>query len=263
MAAACGVALADAKAKPTKAKAKAQKVQLLRADVVSVAGKVEVRKPTDAKGKFSPLKAGEKLDELAVVRLGLGAKLVLQFSDRVKLTATGGGKFGLRTLCKHDKTVRANVGLKYGALRLKVDSTVGANDFSVTTPVATLSARGCNCFLSYFPDIGLNFANTHDTWVVATPRGKKTTRQGDKTNQNLDPTGEIVSKELDTHLSDPLALGNVENTNLRNNGGGRGVMDFGGTGAGGINTGGVVTPVCPSPCPQYSHGGENSIESGL
>lgn len=260
-----GISFADARAKPAGKNAQtAREEQTLQAEVISVKGQAEYRNPDDAKSKYTSLQQGDTLDELAVIRMGLGAKLELQFSDRVKLTASGGGKFGLRSLRQRGDVVTADVGLKYGALRLKVDSAAGPNDFRVTTPVATLSARGCNCFVSYFPDKGLNFANTHDTWVVATPRGKKSTTQGDKTNQNLDSTHEVVSKELDTHPSDPLALGNVENTNLRNHGGGRGVMDFGGAGNGGINTGGVVTPVCPSPtpspkppCPGISPGGMN------
>ncbi|MBN1555621.1 MAG: hypothetical protein JXA11_12820 [Phycisphaerae bacterium] len=260
----CGSVFADAKPQPAKTvKPQAPKEEILQAEVVSVSGGVHRYVPEARKGKWVPLKAGEILGELAVIRMGLNGKLVLQFSDRVNLTAAGGGKFGIRTLRKRGEVVHANVGLKYGSLRLKVDSTVGKNDFRVTTPVATLSARGCNCFVSYFPDQGLNFANTHDTWAVATNRGSKTTHQGDKTNQNLDSTGEIVSKELDTHQSDPLALGNVEDANLRKYGTGRGVMDFGGTGAGGINTGGLVKPIesCPrpSPCPKgSSHGEYNS-----
>jgi hypothetical protein len=261
LAAVCGIAPADAKPKPETTQA--PKAQPLQADVVSVEGKVQSRTSADSKGKWSPVKAGEKLGELAVVRMGLGAKLVLKCSDRVTLTATGAGKFGLRTLRKRGELVQANVGLKYGTLRLKVDSTAGENDFRVTTPVATLSARGCICFLRYFPDLGLNFANTHDTWVVTSNHGKKTTQQGDKTNQNLDPTGEVVSKKLYTHPSDPLALGKVEDDNLRKHGSGRGVMDFGGTNAGGINTGGTVTPIGPCPGPQSPQGGEGySVDIG-
>ena len=114
----------------------------LKVTVVSVSGPAQKMIAGDEKAKWQPMKAGEVLDEMTVIRTGFGAKVVLKFEDRGQVTVNNATKVGLSELRKEGARASANIGLKYGTVRASVDGKQGNNDFRVSTPRAVLSIKG-------------------------------------------------------------------------------------------------------------------------
>ena len=124
----------------------------LTATVVSVSGPAQKLAIAKDDKKWLPLKAKDELDELTVIRTGLGAKVVLQLSDRGEIIINNATKIGIGELRKDGEKVSAELGLKYGTMRASVDSTRGENDFRIATPVATLSVRGSAADVGFMAD---------------------------------------------------------------------------------------------------------------
>ena len=59
------------------------------------------------------------------------------------------------------------LGLKYGSIHVDVPKQSGPTDFSVSTPVATLSIRGTAGDIDFFSDTGLHLFSERGTWHIA------------------------------------------------------------------------------------------------
>ena len=94
------------------------------------------------------------LSELAVIRTGLRSSVILKLEDRSLVTIRSGTKIGIAEASRSGTSAKTRLGLKYGSIRAKVDSTTGPSDFQVSTPVATLSVRGSVDDFSYGGDNG-------------------------------------------------------------------------------------------------------------
>ena len=144
----------------------------LKATVVSVSGIAEKRLGSDPKSKWEPIKAGEVLGPLTVIRTGLGAKVGLRFTDRGTLTVKSGTKVGISDFQKEGRLVRTRLGLKYGSIRTRVDGSRGPNDFKVTTPVATLSIRGSGGDTAFSGDMGFGHGTHTGRFGVRSQNGR-------------------------------------------------------------------------------------------
>ena len=109
--------------------------------VVSVSGSAQKFVAANGK-KWLPLKAGDALAELTLIRTGFGAKVVLRFADRSEVVVNNGTKMGIGEFRTKGEQTKTRLGLKYGTIRASVDTSKGPQDFQVRTPVATLSVRG-------------------------------------------------------------------------------------------------------------------------
>jgi len=209
----------------------------LKATVVSVEGVAQKRLSADPKGRWEPIKAGDVLGELTLIRTGLGAKVVLKFADRGSVTVKSATKIGIGEFRKRGNLVTTRMGLKYGAMRARVDSARGPNDFQVKMPVATLSVRGSGGRFGFSGDMGAGAQSTQHTWrVFGEGNRAMNLGEGESTDGNLTHSSELASTLRDTQMSDPHDRSDAAATrNLRNNGGGSGIIGF----AGNANLGGA------------------------
>ncbi|MBN1553979.1 MAG: FecR domain-containing protein [Phycisphaerae bacterium] len=233
----------------------------LRATVVSVKGTAQKRLAGDDQAPWKPIRVGEVLTERTLVRTGLGAKLVLRFSDRGEVTVKSAAKIGIRDCRKEGDVARMGVGLKYGTVKAKVNRAAGPNDFRIHTPVATLSVRGSAGTTSYSAGFGMQFHSQQSTWNVQTSLGANGVPQGASTDGNLTPTQELAARKHDSKLSDPFGVGGNEAKNVRDNGNpvdpfnpiggtyGVGMSSHSGLGSS-INRSDVPIPIPPGP---HSH----------
>lgn len=205
--------------------AKTESIKELKAKVVSVRGIAKKMQANQKDAKWTPLKADETLSQYAVVRTGFNSQVVLHFTDRGEVTIESGTKVGISQFTEMQGgagTIKANLGLKYGSMRLKVDRSRGANDFSVSTPVATLSVRGTEGWLSFFADLGGLLFGNKDTWSYRTGGRERLVTGKQKTNDNLDRNSDIDKDNRDVGLGDPSGQTDNERRNLRDYNSGRG-----------------------------------------
>jgi len=133
-----GAPSGEAKDQPADEKAAPKR---LKPVVESVSGRAQKLLPGEG-NKWTPLKVGDVLDEMTVIRTGYNTVVVLKLADRGSVTIKGVTKIGISEFRKEGDLVKTRLGLKYGMFRAKVKSEVGPNDFRVKTPTATLSVRG-------------------------------------------------------------------------------------------------------------------------
>ncbi len=124
----------------------------LDVEVVSVSGPAQKMVIREDARKWLPLKAGETLSEMTIIRTGLGAKVELKFEDRGRVTVNNATKIGLGQLRKTNGRARADLGIKYGTIRASVEGKRSRNDFRIATPVATLSVRGSTADMGFLAD---------------------------------------------------------------------------------------------------------------
>lgn len=220
-----------AKADPPAGAAK-PKLQPLKATVVSVSGAAQKRRGADPKAKWEPVKAGDVLDEMTIIRTGLAAKVVVSLADRGRVTINSATKVGIGQLGKRGDLVEARLGLKYGSMRANIETARGPNDFKVSTPVATLSVRGTSGALAYWADLGLLLCGADGTWVVDVARRRRRIYPRECTNDRLTPSIILAENKRDTRMGDPGGgTTGIEEEGLRDRGGGRGLFNAaGGTG---------------------------------
>jgi len=236
LAAALGLAMAPALAAPPAAKkpAKPKPAQTLKATVVSVSGPAQRLVIGEGKKKYQPLKAGDELGPLTVIRTGLGAKVVLKFEDRGKFTINNATKIGIAELRKKGDLATARLGLKYGTLRASVEGGRGRNDFRIATPVATLSVRGSEADVGSMGDsTNLLDADSGD-WTVGqdkvvnpgdgttpptTTPGTRTVTGGEKATTGNQMPIIILVQDLvgDSTVTDSFGTTGSENQSLGNN----------------------------------------------
>ena len=185
---------ADQAAKPATPQEPAQKLQ---ATVVKVTGQAEklIAGQTD---KWQALKAGDKLDELSVIRTGLRSSVALKFADRGQTTVHSATKVGIAEFHKKGGLVTTRLGLKYGSLSVAVDSTRGPNDAKVATPVATLSVRGTKGGISYAGGKGVILLGEAGTWNVVADGRSRNVAAGESTDGNLTPSIDLAKQGRDS-----------------------------------------------------------------
>ena len=199
----------------------------LTVTATSVSGIAEQRSDTDEKAKWAPIKAGDVLNEMTLVRTGLGGKVVLKFSNRGNVTIKSGSKIGIASFRKQGKLVKTRLGLKYGAIRAQVDSSRGANDFRVRTAVGTLAATGTGGDMAQWGDFAFQAKGTDGSWEVKIADRIAALIAGEWTDKELSqPLAALLTKQ-GVKLGDPhggLTLAELKNLLL--NGGGRGIVAF-------------------------------------
>jgi len=209
-----------------------------KVEVVAVEGIAQKREAGDPDGDWQPVKVGDELDELTILRTGLGSQVTLKFADRGEFIVRSGTKVGISEFRKEGQFARARLGLKYGSMKASVDSTRGPNDFRVSTPVATLSVRGTAGKYSFSGDMGMNVHGDHGSWL--TQSGSRSMRifSGQKTNHSLALPSRLALQGHTANMG-PAGGGMTkpELRNLTHNGGGRGAVGFTGGGAGGSGGG--------------------------
>ncbi len=208
------------------------KTVALKAAVVSVSGIAQQRSAADPKGKWRPIKAGDVLDELTIIRTGLGSRVVLGFSDRGQTVIRSATKVGIKEFSRRGRHVKTRLGLKYGSMRAKVDSTRGTNDFKVRTPVATLSVRGTSGRLGFSGDFGLHLHGTTGTWNVKNKAGRaRNVIAGERTTGKLTKSIKLAAARRGVKMGDPNGgTRGKEAKNLQKFGGGLGIIGFAGAG---------------------------------
>ena len=200
----------------------------LQATVVTVTGQAE-KMLAGKDQKWTGLKAGEKLDELTVIRTGLRSKVVLEFEDRGRTTVGSGTKVGIAQFTKEGNLVRTHLGLKYGTLKVAVDSTRGPNDAKVTTPVATLSVRGTSGEIG-FGGNRIVLRGQTGTWRVASGVRTRNVVAGESTDGNLTPPIQLIKNQRDNTTA-VSGLTNVEISQLIGNPPSRDLNTPGGSGS--------------------------------
>ena len=204
----------------------APKADKLTVTVASVSGIAEKRSATEEKAKWAPVKTGDALDEMTLIRTGLGGKVVLKFSDRGNVTIKSGSKIGIASFRKQGKLVRTRLGLKYGAIRAQVDSSRGANDFRVRTPVGTLAATGSKINIAQWGDFSFQTKGTDGFWQAEIANRVVSIIAGEWTDQNLTQPLETLIEQHTTNVAPTAGLSVSELKNVLVNGGGRGIVGF-------------------------------------
>ena len=229
--------------KPAKP-APAKPADILKITVVSVSGIAEQHSATEEKAKWTAIKAGDVLTEMTLIRTGLGGYVVLKFSDRGLVTVKSGTKMGIASFRKQGNVVKTSLGLKYGAIRAKVDSTQGENDFRVRTAIGTLAARGTGGDMAQWGDFSFQAKGTDGAWNVVVSNRKVSLIAGEWTNKELALPATQLLKRHGVQMGDPHGgLTGNEVKNLLQNGSGRGIIGFVG------NDQGTGTPRLTSPDP--------------
>lgn len=185
-----------------------------------------------AKAKWEPLKAGDILAENAVIRTGLRAKVVLRFEDRAVVTLDTATKMGIGEFRKVGRKAKVRLGLKYGRMGTAFETDKGPNDVKVTTPVATLSVRGCGGYMGFTGDWGLWFMSLQDAWGAQNNSGgTRNVNPGEMTGgwYGLLQSFHIFRQMFRMRMGDWFGI-NTEAQNLIRNGSGPGIVGFGGFG---------------------------------
>jgi len=158
---------ADKKTEEPKAAAKAAdkaEAKPAQVTVVSVSGPAQKLVANGDKPTWKPIKAGDKLSELTVIRTGLRAKVELNFADEGVVVIDRATKMGIREFRTKNNRIDAKLGLKYGTVRASVQKRADPNKFEVATPVATLTVRGTGGFVGFTGDFGLGLLGTSGNW---------------------------------------------------------------------------------------------------
>jgi|GEM_PF-1399559 len=212
---------------PTAIKKNAAKPDKLTVTVVSVSGIAEQRSSSDEKAKWAPVKSGDVLSEMTLIRTGLGGEVVLKLSDRGNVTIKSGSKIGIASFRKRGELVQTRLGLKYGAIRAQVDSSRGANDFRVRTAVGTLAATGTGGYMAQWGDFSFQAKGTDGAWEAAIANRIASLIAGEWTDKNLSQPLASLLEKYNSKVGDPHGgLTVAELKNLLVNGGGRGIVGF-------------------------------------
>jgi hypothetical protein len=219
--------------------------------VESVTGSASKCNTVEGTNNWTPVKAGDKLNELMLIRTGLGSEVVLVFEDRAKFTVKSASKIGIAAVRKSDGVYQAQLGLKYGAMKASIDRSKGENDFRVATPVGALAVKGSRANFAFNTDRGFGIHSNQSVWHVRNNNnGSRNVPQGGRTNSNLDSTNQILTQKLNTHVGDPFGGLTPEEQNALNvNGGGRAIFDF-------VGSSGDFGGAAPSPPSRNDCSGE-------
>ncbi len=162
--------------------------------VVSVKGPAQKGVTVDGKVQWTPLKAGEKLDQLTVICTGLRAEVVLKFEDRGEVTIGRCTKMGIAEFTKTQDHAKARLGLKYGTMNTSVEKGKGTSDFQIATPVATLAVRGSRSRHSFTGDMGLGLSVNQGNWNLTSGASGNSMNFGP--GQNTQAGGRNISNAM-------------------------------------------------------------------
>lgn len=189
--------------------------------IESVKGSAEYSKD----GKWLPLKRGQKISELTVIRTGFGANVVLHFRDDTRVTVSRCTKMGIRRCRDRGRTTNTRLDLKYGTLRSKVDSSRAPNDFRVNVHGTVLAVTGTGGNTTFWPDSGMDHHSTEHTWNIRNAKGEKNLDENLKTDDDLTPSDTITKRDMATGQGDGYGLTREEKDRLIDHGSGRGIFD--------------------------------------
>jgi len=136
----------------------------MKVTVESVSGIAESRPDNTKNSKWKLMKVGDILTEQAIIRTGLGAKVVLKFGDSGDVTIKSGTKIVVFSFRKDGKRVKAKLDLRYGAIRARVDPSCGNNDLRVYRPVGRLGCRSPAVCVAQWGDFTFDHQETTGTW---------------------------------------------------------------------------------------------------
>ncbi|MDY7011398.1 MAG: FecR domain-containing protein [Planctomycetota bacterium] len=177
--------------------------------------------------KWAPIKVGDKLDEMTVIRTGFRTKVVLTFADNSEVTIERATKMGIKQFRKEGKVTRTTLGLKYGSLRATVKKASGPNDFRIATPVATAAARGSRNLAKFSGDFGYEMKCLSGKWNVKKGAKSLNLVPGESTNNNLLASIKMLKKASTPVIGDVLGgLTPKELTYIRTYSGGQGGLGF-------------------------------------
>ncbi len=200
--------------------------QAFKATVASVSGSAQKLLTTAKEPKWEPLKAGDQLDEMTVIRTGLRSKVVLKLADRGEFTLDSATKMGIAELRKSGQQVSAAVGLKYGMVRASVESARGPNDVRIATPTATLAVRHSKANVA-FAEFGMGLHVQQSPWRATNNVSLvRTFYPGQVTNDNLTPWNTLAPLLRAIYFGDHRGLTPSERQFLANFGEGRGQFRF-------------------------------------
>ncbi len=146
--------------------------------------------------KWAPMKVGDKLDEMTVIRTGFRTKVVLTFADNSVVIIERATKMGIKQFRKEGKVTRTTLGLKYGSLRSTVKKAGGPNDFRIATPVATAAARGSGNHARFSGDFGFEMKCFSGEWNVNMGFKSANFTKGESTNNILAKSIEIAKTKF-------------------------------------------------------------------
>ncbi len=170
------------------------------AKVVSVSGRAQKLLP--GQEKWKDLAAGDLLDRHTIIRTGLRSRVVLKFQDRAEVIIEDATKVGISEFLQTGQRVKAKLGLKYGSLHVDVPKQNGPTDFSVSTPVATLSIRGTSGEIDFFSDSGLHLYSERGTWRIQNGLLYLDVGPGESGTGTFDQNLELIVLDLSTFLGD-------------------------------------------------------------
>jgi len=213
-----GYALGQDTPAATKPAAAPEEAGAMQVTVVSVTGQVRKLVPgvEGQKDRWVPVKAGEKLGELTVIHTGFRSKAVLRFADRGEVTVHRGTKVGIAEFRKQGNMVKTRLGLKYGMMRAKVDSSRGPNDMQVRTAVATLSVRGTALVIGN-SERGLGLRMQEGSGRAGAGNRTRNVVAGEFTDTQLTPPIVVAKQRFHTALGDFFGLSRTERRSLINN----------------------------------------------
>ncbi len=233
----------DAKADAAK-KAAEQAGEKAKVTVESVSGRAQ-KLPAGKGKKWLPLKKGDVLDEMTIIRTGLGAKVTLKFADRGEVVLSGACKMGVREFRKKGNHARMRLGLKYGTIRASIEKHRGSTDWKVATPVATLAVGGSQSRFALLMDNPnpLKVYVRSGKWDMKSDSRQRTAGPGESTDSKGTRNYKKVAGARSVGMGDNSGgLTPLEQDNLDNNGGGRGIFSYTGS-----NPGILIGPKQPTP----------------
>jgi hypothetical protein len=232
------------------------------AKVLSVSGRAQKLLAGQGQDKWQDLVAGDLLDKHTVIRTGLRSRVVLKFQDRAEVIIEDATKIGISEFLQAGPQVQAKIGLKYGSIHVDVPKDNGPTDFSVSTPVATLSIRGTAGAIDFSSDTGLHLSSERGVWRAVSGRHHRDVGAGQSTTGTLTPHLELVQTNRSTSLGDFFGgTDSAERNFLQNNGNtGRGVIII--TGSSSTNTQTTPTGNSTSPPKIEVPGGDIDIGGG-
>ena len=232
------------------------------AKVLSVSGRAQKLLAGQGQDKWQDLAVGDLLDKQTIIRTGLRSRVVLKFQDRAEVIIEDATKVGISEFLQSGKQVQAKLGLKYGSIHVDVPKESGPTDFSVSTPVATLSIRGTAGGINFSSDTGMHLSSERGTWRAVSGNRHRDVGAGQSTTGTLVPHLELVQTNRSTSPGDFFGgTDSAEKNFIQNAGnGGRAVIII--TGSSSTNTQTTPTGNSTQPPEIEVPGGDIDIGGG-
>jgi hypothetical protein len=152
--------------------------------------------------------------------------VVLRFADRGEVTINRATKMGIGEFSKRGNAAKARLGLKYGRVRAKVETTAGPTDMQIQTAAATLSVRGSGANVAHM-GMQTRASSYQGSWGLFSPAGFAVLSQGQSGNNSMTPWQNINTSGKQAGLLGPLhGLSPLEQLLLLFNDSGRSLPGF-------------------------------------